>query len=243
MLKYIFVGLIAISILSAQSSGSLIDEAITLYETRHIDAANLAASRGILQGVVDSEPENQRALYELAKVCYLLGDEAETKDEKLDLYNQGMDYAKRAKKIDDDSAAAHFWYLVNLGRVGQTKGILHSLGSVPEFKREVDKVLKIDPEHTGALDAQAMLYYELPGILGGNLDKSIESLNRAIALDSNYTLLYVDMAKVNIKQKEYETARWYLNRALQIENPTYEADHVLDDKPDALKLLKEIEGK
>ncbi|KPJ73941.1 hypothetical protein AMJ52_02530 [candidate division TA06 bacterium DG_78] len=243
MLKYIFVGLIAISLLSSQSSDSLIDEAITLYETRHIAAANLAASRDIFQGVVDGEPENLRALYELAKVCYLLGDEVETKDEKLELYNQGMDYAKKAKKIDDDSAEAHFWYLVNLGRVGQTKGILHSLGSVPEFKREVDKVLKIDPEHTGALDAQAMLYYELPGILGGNLDKSVESLNRAIALDSNYTLLYVDMAKVYIKQKDYETARWYLNRALQIEKPTYEADHVLDDKPEALELLKEIEEK
>jgi tetratricopeptide (TPR) repeat protein len=243
MLKYLFVSIIAISILSAQGSDSLIGEAITLYETRHIDAANLVASRDILQGIVESEPENLQALCELAKVCYLLGDEAETKDEKLDLYNHGMDYAKKAKKIDDDSAEAHFWYLVNLGRIGQTKGILHSLGSVPEFNREVDKVLKIDPDHTGALDAQAMLYYELPGILGGNLDKSIESLNRAIALDSNYTLLYVDMAKVYIKQKEYETARWYLNRALQIEKPTYVADHVLDDKPDALELLQEIEEK
>jgi tetratricopeptide (TPR) repeat protein len=173
----------------------------------------------------------------------LLGDEAETKDEKRSLFEQGKKFGKRAIAIDDNAEWAHFWYLVNLGRIGQTKGILHSLGSVPEFKREVDKVLKINPEHTGALNAKAMLYYELPGILGGNVDKSIELLNKAIEIDSNYTLLYVDMAKMFIKKKDYEKARWYLNEAIQIENPTYEADHVLDDKPEALQMLEEIKDK
>jgi Tfp pilus assembly protein PilF len=71
----------------------------------------------------------------------------------------------------------------------------------------------------------------------------MEALNKGIALDSNYTLLYVDMAKVYIKKKNYEKARWYLNRALEITTPTYEADHVLDDKPEALALLEEIKDK
>jgi tetratricopeptide (TPR) repeat protein len=114
---------------------------------------------------------------------------------------------------------------------------------VPTVREEIETVLEIDPEHTGALDAQAMLYYELPGLLGGNLNKSMEALNKGIALDSNYTLLYVDMAKVYIKKKNYEKARWYLNRALEITTPTYEADHVLDDKPEALALLEEIKDK
>jgi hypothetical protein len=51
------------------------------------------------------------------------------------------------------------------------------------------------------------------------------------------------MAKVYIKKKNYEKARWYLNRALEITTPTYEADHVLDDKPEALELLEEIKDK
>ena len=108
---------------------------------------------------------------------------------------------------------------------------------------EIETVLEIDPKHTGALDARAMLYYELPGLLGGNLNKSIESLEKGIALDSNYTLLYVDMAKVYIKKKDYDKARWYLNRALEISTPTYEADHVLDDRPEALELLEEIKDR
>lgn len=243
MTKYLLICAALVSFLNAQASDSLIQKAIELFETRHLNRSNLSESRDVLEDVIGREPNNTVALCELSHVCYLLGDEATTKGEKLALYNKGMEYGKRAIKLNGNSEWAHFWYLVNLGRVGQTKGVLHSLGSVPEFKKEVDKVLKINPNHTGALDARAMLYYELPGILGGNLNRSLESLNKGIAIDSNYSLLYVDMAKVYMKKKDYEKARWYLNRLLAIEKPTYEADHMLDDKPDALRMLEEIKDK
>jgi tetratricopeptide (TPR) repeat protein len=236
-------GLVLFAMMWAQNADTLIDRAVELYETRHLNAANLDESEAILKGVVESDAKNVRALYELSKVCFLLGDRADKKDEKLNLFNKGRDYGKRAIELDDESPDAHFWYMVNVGRVGQTKGVLNSLVLVPTVREEIEAVLEIDPKHTGALDAQAMLYYELPGLLGGNLNKSIEALNKGIALDSNYTLLYVDMAKVYIKKKNYEKARWYLNRALQIVTPTYEADHILDDRPDAVKLLEEIKDK
>jgi tetratricopeptide (TPR) repeat protein len=203
----------------------------------------LGQSAAILEGIVEDDPENVRALYELSKVCFLLGDGVEEKDARLKLFYRGRDYGEMAIELDEESPDAHFWYMVNVGRVGQTKGVLNSLVLVPTVREEIETVLEIDPEHTGALDAQAMLYYELPGLLGGNLNKSMEALNKGIALDSNYTLLYVDMAKVYIKKKNYEKARWYLNRALEITTPTYEADHVLDDKPEALELLEEIKDK
>jgi tetratricopeptide (TPR) repeat protein len=226
-----------------QNSDSLVDHAIKLYETRHYNSSNLSKSHDILQQIIENDSENLRALYEFSKVCYLLGDRAATKEEKLEYYELGKTYGKKAIKVDGGSEWAHFWYMVNVGRIGQTKGVLNSLVLVPEVKKEIQKVLKINPEHTGALDAEAMLYYELPGLLGGNLNKSVESLSKGIALDSNYTLLYVDMGRAYIKKKEYDKARWFLKKAVEIEKPTYEADHVLDDKPEALQLLEEIEGK
>ncbi len=227
----------------AQSSDSLVDVAIDLYETRHLNSSNLIESAEILGNLADQEPDNVRVLYEYAKVHYLLGDEAKTKGEKLVLYEKGKDLAEIAIKLDEQAVWAHFWYVVNLGRIGQTKGVLNSLASVPEIKKELDKILKIDPHHTGALDVKAMLYYELPGLLGGNLNKSFEALNQGIAIDSNYALLYVDMGKVLIKKKEYEQARWYLKKTLELQKPTYVADYVLDDRSDALKLLEEIKDK
>lgn len=235
--------LLLVAIAMGQNADSLIDQAVYLYETRHENAANLDESATILKDLVAGDPKNSRALYELSKVCYLMGDRVKEKGEKLEFYYKGRDYGRQAVELDDDSPEAHFWYMVNIGRVGQTKGVLNSLVLVPEVRKEIERVLELDPKHIGALDAQAMLYYELPGLLGGNLNKSIESLNKGIALDSNYALLYVDMGKVYIKKKDLEKARWYLNRALEITEPTYLADYVLDDKPDAVRLLAELEGK
>ncbi len=243
MKKGVVFGLMLAALIWAQNVDSLIDHAVELYDTRHLDGANLDTSAAILESIVEDNPKNVRALYELSKVCFFLGDRAEEKDVKLKYFNRGRDYGESAIEVDDEIPEAHFWYMVNVGRVGQTKGVLNSLVLVPTVRKEIEAVLELDPKHTGALDAQAMLYYELPGLLGGNLNKSIESLNKGIALDSNYTLLYVDMAKVYIKKKEYEKARWFLNRAIAITEPTYEADHVLDDKPEAMELLEEIKDK
>lgn len=228
---------------AAQNADSLVDQAIGLYETRHLNSANLDSAFATLERVVQEDAKNARAFQELSKVCFLLGDRAKDKAEKLERFYMGRDHGRKAIDLDDGAAEAHFWYMVNIGRVGQTKGVLNSLALVPEVRKEIERVLEIDPQHTGALDAQAMLYYELPGLLGGNLNKSMASLNKGIALDSSYALLYVDMANVCIKKKDYEKARWHLNRALAIERPTYEADYVLDDKPAALRLLEEIKDK
>lgn len=243
MRNFVTILILAGVLVFAQSSDSLVDVAIDLYETRHLNSTNLAKSAEILANLIEQEPENVRVLYEYAKVHYLLGDEANTKDEKLVLYGKGKTLAEGAIKLDDQAVWAHFWYVVNIGRIGQTRGVLNSLASVPEIKKELDKILKLDPQHTGALDVKAMLYYELPGLLGGNLNKSFEVLNEGIAVDSNYSLLYVDMGKVLIKKKEYQQARWYLKKVLELQEPTYVADYVLDDRSDALQLLEEIKDK
>jgi tetratricopeptide (TPR) repeat protein len=227
----------------AQDNDALIDQAAQLYETRYLDPANLDKGYDILKDLVANDSLNPRALSEFAHVHYILGDRAQTKKAKLDYYQKGADWGRRAIKADDRYAEAHLWYMVNLGRIGQTKGVLNSLGMVPDLKREINRALELDPRLTPALDARAMLYYELPGLFGGDLNKSLAALNQGIAIDSNYTILYVDMAKVLIKKKDFEKARWYLNRCLAVTDPTYPADCALDDKPDAERLLKEIENK
>jgi len=227
----------------SQNADSLIDEAVRLHNTRHIDPANLDRSFEILQSVVAADSSNTRALCELAHVEFTRGDKLTAKKDKLECFKTGQALALRATRLDDRSVDGHFWHMALTGRVGQTKGVLNSLGLVPEIKKEINLILELDPRHTGALDARAMLYYELPKMFGGDLDLSIEALNQGLGIDSNYTILYVDMARVLIKKKDYEQARSYLGRLMAITSPTHEADYVLKDKPAGEGLLKEIEGK
>jgi tetratricopeptide (TPR) repeat protein len=216
---------------------SSIDSAVALYKTRHIRAENLKESAKILQNVLSSDSNNLQANYELSKVYSLLGDDAKTKEGKVLFYNKGVDYSKKAIKIDDNSEWAHLWYMANTGKLGQLKGILNAVNIIPEIKKEIEKILQINPNSVEGLDARAALYYELPGFLGGNLNKSMEDLNKAIAIDSNNTTILIDIGKVYIKKKDYKKAILYLQKVLDILNPTDEAGYVLSDKPNAIKLL------
>jgi len=236
-----------LGILSAPAWSQSVDEetdyAVQLYETRHISADNLRESYQLLSRLTRENPGSLRAHYELSHACYLMGDASTSRTYKLKYYDEGYSVGKRAIEIDGNSADAHLWTVVNRGRQGQTRGVLNSLFMIPELKREIDAVLRIDPENTVAMDVKGMLYYELPSFAGGDLKVAQAALDAAIAIDPNYSVLYVDMAKVQIARKDFARARSYLNRLFEVEDPTYPADFELDDRPDAERMLSEIEGK
>ncbi|MCX8015130.1 MAG: hypothetical protein N2748_03845 [candidate division WOR-3 bacterium] len=228
---------------STDSIDSIINKAIWLFETRHINSANINISAGLLENLIKTQPHNLIAHYKLSQIYFMIGDHAKTKSEKIRYFDLGLNYAKRALAIDSNSVWAHFWYFANLGALTQQKGVFSSLVTVNEVKNEIETVLRLDSNNVWALNAQANFYYELPTILGGDADKSIAILNRALAIDSNYSMLYVSIAKAHIKKKNYAMARFYLNKLLALENPWPLADYVIDDRPTAIRLLKEIESK
>jgi tetratricopeptide (TPR) repeat protein len=236
----------ALIIPAAISNGvndSMIDKAVQLFDTRHLNPTYLATSANMLEQALKSDPDNVRINYILSQVYYTIGEHAELKKEKLDNYYKGLAYGKKAMQIDNNSAWAHFWYMACLGRISLVKGIFNSLVSVGEAKKEIDIVLKLDPNNVKAYNAKAMVYYELPGILGGDINKSIALLKKAFEIDSNYAKAYVTMGKCYIRKKDYKTARLYLNKVLSFQNGWPVADFIIDDKPDAIKLLKQIENK
>jgi len=224
----------------AQTTDDLIDSAVVLYETRHLDLGRLQQSYEMLEQIVAENPGNLRAHTELSHVCFFAGDAAPAKHDKLKFFDRGYAVGKQAVQIDPNSADAHLWLMIDRGRQGQTRGVLNSLWMIPELKREINTVLKIDPNNTLAMDVKAMLFYEVPGIAGGDLNVAEHTLHQALALDSNYSLLYTDMAKVMEARHNYERAKWYLTRCLQVENPTFVADFVLTDKPVAERMLREM---
>ena len=232
-MQYIFI----ILALTVQEK---LDKADYMYENRHEEESYLDESKLLLEEVLKEEPGNEETLRQLARLYYTLGDKTTDKNERLTLYEKGQEIAEKLIKINDNNPEGHFWLSVNLGRVGQVRGVMKSLSLVPAIRKEFEKALELNSEHTGSMDGLAVLYYELPGLFGGNLDKSLEYLNKAVAIDSNYSILYIDFAKVYIKKKEYDKAESYLNKMLEIKNPTHPADFYLKDKVEAEKLLEEI---
>lgn len=245
MLSFVLTGLFIFTTVPqnpCRGCDSTVARATVLCDNRHLDPRNLEESARLLDQVLKTDPSHVKALCERSRVFYFQAKGVESKKGKLKLYQQGMECGKRAIASDPHAADAHFWYLVNLGSCSKTKGNWSALNAVDEMKKEIGEVLKDDPGSPGALDVEANLYYELPGLMGGDLAKSLNDLTRAVQADSNFTRLYVDLAKVYIKEKNYSQARTCLTKALTIQNPSYPADDVLDDRPTALKLLRQLEA-
>lgn len=211
------------------------------YQNRHKDYKGYTdKTYNLCKEILSENSNDAQALWRMARLYCLYGDDKTAKQEKLNRYNAARDYAQKAKSANANVAETHFWYGVALGRIGQTKGILNSLNLAGPVKDAFQKALSINPKFTPAMDGLAVWYMEVPGFAGGDLNKSIEYLKKGLAIDPNYTLLYIDLAKVYIKQKDYSAARTQLQKCLAVTNPTNPADFILEDKPEAQKLLDRL---
>jgi tetratricopeptide (TPR) repeat protein len=217
---------------------------VRAFQTRyHENLPRLDTIREILTQVAKDSPRLDD-LVALAQVSFIWGDVRATTDEqKLEAYEQGREAASRAIQIDPKSVEAHFWYGTNTGRWGQTKGVVRSLFLLPTVREEIETVLRLDPMFTAVYLLAGNVYYEVPSLLGGDLDKAEEMFRKGLSQDPKFTGMRVGLAKALIKQGRTTEARRELLAVLNEKTPRNLADWVLKDFPEARQLLESVQGK
>ncbi|MBO4425133.1 MAG: hypothetical protein J5768_06420, partial [Spirochaetales bacterium] len=89
-----------------------------------------------------SGEEKSEVLWRLSRVCVDLGDDMDEKDKngKFAIYTEGENYA-----LDSIAAKpnylAYLWKCANIGRYGQTKGVMDSLGKVKPMKADLKVII------------------------------------------------------------------------------------------------------
>ncbi|MER3447265.1 MAG: hypothetical protein C4291_10655 [Candidatus Dadabacteria bacterium] len=220
-----------------------IETAKRIYLDYYKDSMNLDRSIEILEGILDRDPDNVDALILLSRVWLTYGyAKAPNDEEKLRVFKNGIKVAKRAIELALNNPDAHFFYVANLGSWGEARGVLKSLFLLPQIKRELRLILKLDPNHVYALGMNGLLYYTLPDFIGGDLHISEIYLRRAIRLDPHLTVLKIYLAKNLIKQKRYSEAKEVLEEVIEEKNPTIYPDWYFN-RETAKNLIAEIEEK
>lgn len=115
--------------------------------------------------------EKSEVLWRLSRVCVDLGDALDEKDKsgKYARYDEGEQYALKSIEAKPNYKA-YLWKCANVGRYGQTKGVMDSLGKVKPMKAD----LKVITDDFKVLDSSeawytlAVLNDAVPGILGGD---------------------------------------------------------------------------
>lgn len=210
-----------------------------LADRYHENPGRIDALRPLVAQAAQADPSVDNLLA-LAQIAFLYGDvRALRPEDKLDAYEQGRQAARRAAEIAPRNARAHFWYATNAGRWGQTKGVLRSLFLLPEVKRGMETALALDPQFPPAYVLAGTVYYEVPGLVGGDLERSERLFRRGLEVDGHFTGLRVGLARTLIKRGRVAEARRELQAVLDEKVPSNPADWTLKDSPEARRLLAE----
>jgi len=208
----------------------------------HQDPSRLDAIRAGLEEALRSG-EDVETLVALAQVSFIWGDvRAASNDQKLEAYDRGRQAAKRAVELDSRNVLAHFWYGTNTARWGQANGVVRSLFLLPTVKEEIRMILELDPSFPAVYALAGNVFYEVPGLLGGDLDKAEEMFRKGLELDPRFTGMRVGLGKTLIKKGRTAEARRELQAVLEEKNPSNLADWTLKDSKKAHQLLQSIKG-
>ncbi|HSL49484.1 MAG TPA: tetratricopeptide repeat protein [Candidatus Deferrimicrobiaceae bacterium] len=102
--------------------------------------------------------------------------------------------------------------------------------------------LALDPRFPPAYALAGTVYYEVPGLFGGDLEKSERLFRKGLEADARFTALRVGAARTLIKGGRIPEARRELRAVLDEKAPSNVADWTLKDSRAARQLLDSLPG-
>ena len=190
-------------------------EAIAEADRFYSDRADLVKVR---QGIVSlrqahaDDPANFELAWRLAKFNYYLGAHSDNSTEQDKSFTEGLDAGKLAVKLQEGKPEGHFWLGANYGGRAQIS-TLSGLSETEDIKREMEAVLKIDErfQSGSAYLVLGQVYLQSPRLLGGDVSKAIEYLEKGIKIGPDNALMRVRLAQAYAAAKRDGEAKKVLD--------------------------------
>lgn len=170
-----------------------------------------------------------------------LGDLESSNAAKLDAYTKGRAAGAKGLAIDPNHAEALFWDTANLASIGRTKGVMNSLFMLPDLRKGLNRVLAIDPNHKLARNTLGEIDHAVPGLAGGSDERAEKAYLENLRRDPDFTTSMVLLAELYRDQGKEDEAKKWAQKVLTTSRSSTPNDWRKFDKPDARKLLQELE--
>jgi len=132
--------------------------------------------------------------WRLARALFFLGQQGGSRDSRRQLYAAGTGAGERAVVLNTERVEGHFWVGVNLALFAESAGGLRGFRSLLWARRELKRAIAIAESYhdAGPLRVLGRLEHKAPRLLGGNLKRSRDLLDRALAIapTNSVTLTY-----------------------------------------------------
>jgi hypothetical protein len=241
---FLFLILIATNSLG-QDINALIKEANRLEATPDEKAA-FAKFKEVLK----LQPNNLHALTRCSELCSSIGNRETNTKTRDDYFKVALIYAKTAYKLYPESDVANVSMAIAVGRIVLLKSGKEKITSVKELKSYVDKAIVVNPNNFKAWHILGKWHYELSGLSSfektaakiiygalpaSSLASSIACYEKAKALNSNFALNSLELAKAYKRNAEKLKAIAQLNYVLTLPNKVQDDEKI---KSEARGLLK-----
>lgn len=180
---------------------------------------------------------------------YVVGDA-----EKMKYYKNAEYLAKKAIKINEASADAHYAYAMALGRINENASSKQKIANAKLIKAQVDRAIALNPKLAGAYHIlgrwhrtiagfnaieKAMINSFFGGVPpGGSYDDAIKAFITAISIEPKYMNHQFELAQTYYEMGKEVEAKLWAKKALEI-TPTNDDD--IKAKKDCEALLKKLD--
>ena len=229
--------------ISAPPSGRSAAESIVQADEFYAQRADVMKVRQGLIALRQATAEhssNYDLAWRVSKYNYYLGSHTADETEQEKAFHDGIEAGKLAVKLNNDRPEGHFWLGANYGGNAEIS-TLAGLAEIEDIKREMEAVLKIDEsfQSGSAYIALGQVYLKAPRILGGDVSKAIEYLEKGLKFGPNNAVLRVRLAEAYAEAKRIPDAHRELKTLFESQpSPGFEPEH-----SDAVKEGRELEAK
>jgi tetratricopeptide (TPR) repeat protein len=211
-----------------------------------------------LQKVLQRDGQNFEALAKLARAHIDIGDlipesSPGAQDRKMKEYRMAEDYARKAIKANPNSTWGYFYVAASLGNMAMLSPVAKQIDMAEEIRGAIGKAIALDSQNGFAYHVYGVWHRKMAeigkasrmvvsvfygrSIPSGSLEKSIEYLRKAVALNPTVIVSRLELARSYAAVEEWSLARQSLTAIREL--PIKFSDDA-KHKEKAEQLLEEI---
>src|SRR5947209_1077477 len=190
-----------------------------------------------------SDYSNYEVAWKLSSYDYYLGEHESDEKAKLDAFREGIAAGEAAVRLAPDKPDGHFWLGANRGGRAQVQGPLYALSDVPDIRREMETVIKLDEGYQdgSAYLALGEIDLDLPELMGGDHKRAVEELEKGLRFGEDNAMLRLRLAEAYYEVKRKEDARAQAQAILKMKpDPEYMPEY-REAADGARQLLKKLD--
>ena len=148
------------------------------------DHSNERQALQLIEAALKESPNDYQVLWRATRSLYYTADGLADEKERIKMYERAMEIGARAVAQNPNGVEGHFWLAANVGGFCRDKGGMTAFRNVKKARTGMEMVLKLNDayEEGAAYMALGEIDRQLPGLFGGNLKRSIATLEKGLTV-------------------------------------------------------------